>query len=582
MLLTKTLVAAAMLITAGGTAAGPPTPNTARTGDCIVDGSVRTGAVFNQPHDDGNGDDRIHRHIVCLIEGAPAGSKIRVATYHFAHRNIVDALIEAHDRGVKVKILTDRGVYGDAHDRPFYDKMRSELGTDKQAESWIALCPGTGTDDDADRACIGDAKMHNKFLSFSETHGVPNVTFLTSSNLEDDRAVNGEGNNSGTNMWNSGYAAANDFPLHDHFDKYFDVLSADAPTDPDYYHTNPPEPIGNYRVFHSPRETGNTALDVLGEVECHGNNSGGTNPGNRTIVRVAMWAINRGAGTDIAKRLWELDNEGCYVDIVANDIDDGESGPLRTLLRKPQLTEVGNWTNYHGPEAREFNSDQPHGLHEKNLLIDGNFEGKPDRKVVFTGSYNFTNRSVVQNDETWLQINDPGVHDRFRDRFFEVRDAAHTCWQTSKAEGCDGGRAIEPDPSGSLNCHETADKYQSAGNLYLYSTNYCDGANDAKDDSGADSDYGDGEGQIKNYDNKAYSIVNTTDKTIKFYNYPNYNKDRPEGDSFCLRPGHWVNRLVLYGDNDGSWQNSISSHRLVDDPAAVCDRWFGGFHQPHR
>jgi phospholipase D-like protein len=577
MLLTKTFVAGiavAMLATAGGAAAGASAADTGRADDC---GPVQTGVVFNQPHDDDGDDDKIHRHIVCLIEGVPGGAEIRLATYHFAHRNIRDALIEAHGRGVKVKILTDRGVSGDAHDRPFYDRMRSELGTNKQEDSWIALCPGTGTGDDDDRACIGNAKMHNKFLLFSETHGVPNVTFLTSSNLEDDYAVNGEGNNSGTNMWNSGYTAANDLPLHDHFDKYFDVLSADAPTDPDYYDTNPPEPIGNYKVYHSPRRNGNTALDILDEVECHGNSSGGTNPGNRTIVRVAMWAITGAKGSDpgsrIAQRLWELDNEGCYVDIVADEISDGESGPLRALLQKPG--------SYHGPEVREFNGDRPHGLHEKNLLIDGHFGGKPDQKVVFTGSYNFTSRSVARNDETWLRINDASIHDRFRDNFLEVRNAAHTCWQTSKPEGCDGGRAVDTDPPAPLNCHETADKYQGSGNLYLYSTNYCAGPNDAKDNSGADRDYGDGEGQIKNYDNKANSIVNTTSKTIKFYNYPNYNAGHPEGDTFCLRPGHWVNRTALYGDDEGSWQNSISSHRLVDDPN-LCDRWFGGYHEPNR
>ena len=574
-MLTKALTAAAMLTTA---VAAAPTATTAQADDCVVDGSVRTGAVFNQPHDDGGDDDKIHRHIVCLVAGAPSGSEIRVATYHFAHGNIRDALIQAHDRGVRVRIMTDRGVLGDPHDRPFYDRMAAELGTDKTAGSWIAACPGTGTGDDDDRACIGDAKMHNKFLLFSRTHGVADVTFLTSSNLEDDRAVNDEGNNSGTNMWNSGYTVAGDPALHQHFDEYFDVLSAEAPADPDYYHTNPPTPIENYQVHHSPRATGNTALDILGEVECHGNSSGGTNPGNRTIVRVGIWAINGATsgdpGTRIAKRLWELDNEGCYVDVVADNIDDGADGPLRTLLRKPR-------GNHHGPEVREFNGDEPHGLHEKNLLIDGNFAGRPDRKVVFTGSYNFTTRSVVRNDESWLQIDDAAVHDRFRDHFFEIREAAHTCWQTSKPEGCGGGRTVDPGPPAPLNCHETADKYQGAGNLYLYSTEYCGGAHGAKDDSGADRHYGDGAGQIKDFDNKAVSIVNTTGQHVEFYNYPEYNSGHPEGDSFCLRPGHWVNRLSLYGDGDGSWGNSISSHRLVDDPA-TCDRWIGGFHQPHR
>jgi len=569
------LLVAAMLVTTGTAVAA----DTAPAADC-----ARTGAIFNQPHDINGDDDKIHRHIVCLVEGAKAGSEIRVASYHFAHKEIKKALLKAEaDRQVKVKVLVDTGVPGNAADGPIYRELRDAIGEDKGEDSWITTCPGSGTD----RACIGSRKMHNKLLLFSETRGLKNVTFLTSSNLQD----NAVPKNSGTNMWNSGYTVAGDSVLYQHFLKYFDVLSGwvdgrwQDPANPNYYATVPTD-AGSYKVFHSPRKEGNTALDALNKVKCDKNNSGGTNPGNRTIVRVAMWAItgekDSDPGTNIAKRLWELDNEGCYVDIVADVISDGEHGPLRALLRKPQLTEAGNWTNYHGPEVREFNGDQGRGLHEKNLLIDGWFDGKPDQKVVLTGSYNFTYRSVRVNDETWLQINDPGVHDRFRDNFSDVRNAAHTCWQTSKADGCDGGRAINPDPPAPLNCHETADRYLNAGFLYLYSTNYCDGAHGAKDDSGADGDHGDGKGQIKNYDNKANSIVNTTGKTLKFYNYPNYNSDHPEGDTFCLRPGHWVNRLVLYGDNKGNWQNSISSHRVVDDPDQLCDRWFGGYHEPNR
>lgn len=576
-----------LLVALSGVTSGTAQVSSAAA-DCVVDGEVRAGAIFNQPHWEGNGgDDKIHRHIVCLIDGTPAGEEIRVASYHFAHKAIKDALLAAYGRGVHVKLLVDGGVLGDSHDGPIYRELRDTVLNGDDDQSWVSTCKSTGTGDADDRACIGSAKMHNKMLLFSRTHGVAKVSFLTSSNLEDNDAPS----NSGTDMWNSGYTALHP-DLYDHYHRYFDDLSrytthGQDPANPNYYETaGLPDSYGNYTVYHSPRAApGNTALDILSKVKCHGNTSGGTNPGNRTIVRVAVWNISGNEdsdpGTLIARRLWELDNQGCYVDIVADVIADDAHGPLRALLAKPENMD-GTSTNYHGPEVREFNSDQPHGLHQKNLMIDGNYDNQPNQKVVFTGSYNFTYRSVRVNDETWMRINDATAHDDFVRNFLDVRDAAHTCWQTSKTEGCDGGRVIDPNPPAPLNCHETADKYLGAGNLYLYSTNYCDGPNDAKDSSGADSDYGDTAGQIQNYDNKANSIVNTTGKHIKFYNYPNYNAGHPEGDSFCVRPGHWVNRLVLYGDNNETWQNSISSHRLVDDPAE-CDRWFGGYHEPsHR
>ena len=44
-----------------------------------------------------------------------------------------------------------------------------------------------------------------------------------------------------------------------------------------------------------------------------------------------MWSISgdedSDPGTKIAQALWELDNEGCYVDIVADQIADDEHGP---------------------------------------------------------------------------------------------------------------------------------------------------------------------------------------------------------------------------------------------------------------
>lgn len=350
----------------------------------------------------------------------------------------------------------------DDDDGPIYTGLMDKIGTDGE-DSWVRRCagadlaPGPDPDPGDDRACIGNVKMHNKLLLFSETHGAANVSFITSSNLEDNDAAS----NSGTDMWNRGYTATAP-DLYDHLHRYFDDMSGftdsgwEDPADPNYYQT-------------------------------------------------------------------ALDNQGCYVDIVADRISDDQNGPLRTLLAKPETMD-GTSTNYHGPEVREFNSGQPHGVHQKNLLIDGHYDGKPNQKVVFTGSYNFTYRSVRVNDETWLQINDPNAHASFLRNFLDVRNAAHTCWQTSRTEGCDGGRVIQPDPTAPLNCHETADKYLGAGNLYLYSANYCDGPNDAKDNRGADSDY---------------------------------------------------------GDNQGNWQSSISSHRLVDDPND-CDRWFGGYHEPHR
>lgn len=128
-----------------------------------------------------------------------------------------------------------------------------------------------------------------------------------------------------------------------------------------------------------------------------------------------------------------------------------------------------------------------------------------------------------------------------------------------------------------FDCNETEEEFHEKGYVYLYRYEHCKGGHDARDKTPADSDYGDGEGYVKDFDNRTDSIINTTTSHVEFYNYPNYNKGAGDkGDSFCVGPGEWVNRLQFYGDADGKddwWKNSISSHRKVKE--SDCDRWFG-------
>jgi hypothetical protein len=123
-------------------------------------------------------------------------------------------------------------------------------------------------------------------------------------------------------------------------------------------------------------------------------------------------------------------------------------------------------------------------------------------------------------------------------------------------------------------CRATANSLPSSDkHIYLYTESKCKNANGAKDDSGKDRDYGDGEGQVKDFDNKAGSLINHSDATVEFYTRPGWSD---EGDRFCVRPGHYVTKLYMYGDGKneaGNWSNSISSHREVKPDK--CKRFFG-------
>lgn len=119
-------------------------------------------------------------------------------------------------------------------------------------------------------------------------------------------------------------------------------------------------------------------------------------------------------------------------------------------------------------------------------------------------------------------------------------------------------------------CSETADDVlgKPKDTIYAYVRSDCLKAHGAKDPTPADSDWGDGKGWIKDFDNEADSLINNSKYWVAFYSKPDY-----KGDAFCVRPGLWVNKLYLYDDSDGSWSNSISSHKRVS--GEKCARRFG-------
>jgi hypothetical protein len=381
---------------------------------------IDTGLAYNDP--DGASYNKIVEHVATLIRGAEAGSDIAVAAHFFGDEEIEQALSDAAE-DANVRVIVDGGRFmapGEEENYDEVDELWRQIGDDRESPEFIATCRLT-------RACIGEGKMHNKFFLFERTGGVGNVVVQTSANLKE--------GGSGTGMWNSSYTVADD-RLYKHYLAYFEDLRLGRHNSRYYEENTLPSAGGKYAVYHSPRQSGNTAMDLLNKVNClEENDTGGTRPDHRTIVRVAMWMISgstwESTGTTLARKLKHMDDQGCYVDVVANTFGTGEGGndgALEALLRKPK-------GDFHGPEVREFyNGEGYSGLHSKDILIDGHFDGDPNQKIVITGTYNLTAKSVVVNDETVLVIDDADIHEEFKDYFFEIRDAATLTWQTSKYE----------------------------------------------------------------------------------------------------------------------------------------------------
>ncbi|MGW6966405.1 phospholipase D-like domain-containing protein [Streptomyces zaomyceticus] len=400
-------LAAALLATIPVLSAAPAEAETA---------GVTTQAVFNNPI--GTAAERwaIVNKQVELVNGAPAGSRIRVAMYYAKDGTLPDALISAHARGVQVQAIFDNKVV--AENQTPYNNLVTALGSDTSKPSWVIDC-GVG------RGCVGTKAMngvtaiqHNKFMLFTETQGTPRVVVQSSANLNDGR--------DGTKGWNNALVLAGNDSIYNAYNGYFDDLAARRANN-NYYDTGrPPLASGNAKIHFYPRAATSdsvfysdpgedTVSTVLDNVTCHGNSIVGTTDTHRTRIRVSMTQFAR---PYLADRLNELDAQGCYIE-VAMTYDTANSmakASLEKLLSKTSSAYGGVITKYYcGKDAT--------WIHDKYLLVEGNYYGVPDRKIVWTGSHNWTTNSLRQSDETMLQLEDAAIHDAYVSNYNKTRAA---------------------------------------------------------------------------------------------------------------------------------------------------------------
>lgn len=137
----KTAIAAALclaaaLLPAGAAAAdvtGPPVVNAPVFNDPVADSgtpgtpSAQQSAVMDQ--------------LIRLIRAARAGGEIRFVMFEFTEgqrsTEVADALIAAHGRGVKVKVILN----GSDKNAPVAARLRSALGGSESAASYVVSCP---------------------------------------------------------------------------------------------------------------------------------------------------------------------------------------------------------------------------------------------------------------------------------------------------------------------------------------------------------------------------------------------------------------------------------------------------------
>ncbi len=352
--------------------------------------------VFNYPTV-GNPDPAINAELTRLINEVPATGQISAALFVVApNYPVVDALINAHNRGASVRVVMDSGqgqaASSAAQVAETIAKLSAVLGNDINQRSYIVQCI---------TACISkapDSINHNKYVLMSESGALRNVVFQSTANIRSD--------GSGDAAWNAATVNTGSVSLFNSYLTYFGNLSAriTAPGN-DYNAVQPPVRLGQWTPYYFPRTDGvDSVSQTLNSVNCAA-------APTRIDVMAAYFTRPK-----VRNRLNEMAAAGCTVRVIART--DSITREFCDSLKPPIAVKI---------------SDKPSqtkvGIHGKYILISGGFDAGV-KNAVWMGSENLTRNALVRNDETFLLIDQDAVHSAFTQNFEAIWN------QPSLTAGC--------------------------------------------------------------------------------------------------------------------------------------------------
>ena len=333
--------------------------------------------LFNDPLGPEDRQYALIRHIDARIGHARPGATVRLAAYSFAMPSTSRALLRAYRRGVVVKLVVDRhsAAWGSVQ------RLRSVLGTDTDRRSFVRLC---------DRSCRGAAGVqHAKFVTISSTRHARDLVMVGSMNFTEHAA---------REQWQDLYSVDGDEAVYRQLVRVFRRMVPDRPSPALTLHG----PGAGFRTEVSPVVTGDPVLRRLGYVACRGA-TGGTGFHGRTVLRVAMHAWNGERGLALARKVAALKEQGCNVRVLTG------VGVGPRVLGTLERAHVG--VRRTGGVSR--------ATHQKLMFVSGHFGDDRAASYAWTGSHNWTDRSL-RNDEVTLRIAGARHVEAYRRAFLHV------------------------------------------------------------------------------------------------------------------------------------------------------------------
>lgn len=324
----------------------------------------------------------IRTHVLRTINSVPTGGRIRVASWSFASWEYRSALKAAAARGVVVQIvLSGRNTKHNSDYRLLARRFGTSITPDG---NWVHRCSGS---------CRGTTgTMHSKIFLFSQAYRTPDVEMTGSANLTD-FAV--------SNQWNQMNTVVANPPVYDEAVHIFNQMAADRPAP--YVETHFPDLWSYYYPRGAATPANDFMLQALGPVHC----TGATNTGRsgRTIIKIAMYAWYAPRGAWLAKRVRQLWNQGCQIQIVFGLLSNqskailySPAGRGRIPMRQILLTNKAHVPIYY--------------LHDKWVAITGNYGSNTANSLSFQGSFNFDDMGFT-SDEQFQMIRGRSVYNKF-------------------------------------------------------------------------------------------------------------------------------------------------------------------------
>lgn len=380
-----TLTPAAKETVARVPAARAPRP-TQRVAAAAATYRVSPGVTFNNPLT-ATGKRAIIGKINSAINHTPRGGQIRIFTWSIWTKAGVTAAINAHQRGVTVRVILDRENV-QLQPNPHVRRLRLGLATANNSKrpperrSGVRLC---------DRSCRGKAgRAHSKFMLFSQAGRSKYIYMHGSANWGDAAAAR---------QWNDLYTFVDRKPVYDTATAVFDQAYRDRPVPSPW--TEYTSPGKTFTLAWAPTTATSRANDrlvaTLSRVKCRGAIAPAGNASHRTIIRVAPDVLRNDYGMTVARHLRRLWDAGCDVKVGYTVI----GVEIKRYLSQPggrgpvPLRHLANDFDGDGAFDRYF--------HLKVYTINGVIGSNRSAYWMVQGSAN-TSSSSLGSDETFTYI----------------------------------------------------------------------------------------------------------------------------------------------------------------------------------